>query len=285
MVQQGNRERQIRTCRNLISFLSRQATHKTLDTLDVLKSLKNGKISVSKAKKLLALYSIEKIENFAQIDIGRRYRRGIPEVIFAERKNVGETKKIVQKVLAKSDSILVSRIPKKDYSGMVAFAKKNRFKMRNGKNTTTLLLYKKQIKDSGGKIGIVTAGTSDIGVAEEARLACEAMNCTCVCSYDVGIAGLHRIFPIIKKFMQENVDVIIVAAGMEGALASVVASLVDVPVIGLPTSVGYGYGEKGVAALASMLQSCSLGLSVVNIDNGIGAGAVAASIANKSRRR
>ncbi len=134
-------------------------------------------------------------------------------------------------------------------------------------------------------VGIVTAGTSDIGVAEEARLTCEAMNCTCIRSYDVGIAGLHRIFPIIKKFVQQNVDVIVVAAGMEGALASVVASLVDVPVIGLPTSVGYGYGEKGVAALASMRQSCSLGLSVVNIDNGIGAGAVAANIANVSRRQ
>jgi NCAIR mutase (PurE)-related protein len=148
-----------------------------------------------------------------------------------------------------------------------------------------LLFYKKDLKSSGGKVGIVTAGTSDIGVAEEARLICEAMNCRCVCSYDVGIAGLHRTFPIIKKFVQEDVDVIIVAAGMEGALASVVSSLVDVPVVGVPTSVGYGYGEKGVAALASMLQSCSLGLSVVNIDNGIGAGAVAANIANKARRR
>jgi hypothetical protein len=255
-----------------------------LDTLDVLKSLKAGKISVSKAKRLLALYSIEKIEDFAQIDMGRRHRKGIPEVIFAERKTVSETKKIIQKILEKSDSVLASRIPKQEYSGLVAFAKKNRYKIKDGKNTTTLLLYKKQLKGHSGKVGIVTAGTSDIGVAEEARLACEAMGCTCICSYDVGIAGLHRIFPIIKKFMQEDVDVIIVAAGMEGALASVVSSLVDIPVIGLPTSVGYGYGEKGVAALASMLQSCSLGLSVVNIDNGIGAGAVAANIAKRSRR-
>ncbi len=256
-----------------------------MDTLDILESLKNGKISVQKAKKLLALYSIEKIEDFAQIDMGRRHRKGIPEVIFAERKSVSETKKIIQKILAKSDSVLVSRVQKQDYSGIVAFAKKNRFKVRDGRSTTTLLLYKKQIKSSGGKIGIVTAGTSDIGVAEEARLTCEAMNCTCICSYDIGIAGLHRIFPIIKKLMQEDVDAVIVAAGMEGALASVVASLVNMPVIGLPTSVGYGYGEKGIAALASMLQSCSLGLSVVNIDNGIGAGAVAANIANKSRRQ
>jgi NCAIR mutase (PurE)-related protein len=239
---------------------------------------------VSKAKKLLSLYSIEKIENFAQIDIDRRHRKGIPEVVFAERKQLDEMKKIIKKILEKSNSVLVSRIPKQHYTKIIAFAKKNKLKIKDGKNTTTLLLYKKELTNTGGKVGIVTAGTSDIGVAEEARLTCEAMNCACICSYDVGIAGLHRIFPIIKKFMQQDVDVIVVAAGMEGALASVVSSLVDVPVVGLPTSVGYGYGEKGVAALASMLQSCSLGLSVVNIDNGIGAGAVAANIAKKIRR-
>ncbi|MGI0068804.1 MAG: AIR carboxylase family protein, partial [Nitrosopumilaceae archaeon] len=112
-------------------------------------------------------------------------------------------------------------------------------------------------------------------------LMCESMGCECICSYDVGIAGLHRLFPIIKKLIHEEVDSIVVVAGMEGALASIVSSLVDIPVIGVPSSVGYGYGEKGVGALASMLQSCTLGLSVVNIDNGIGAGAFAASIANR----
>ena len=102
---------------------------------------------------------------------------------------------------------------------------------------------------------------------------CESMNCNCVTSYDVGIAGLHRIFPVLKEFIKSGVDAIIVVAGMEGALASVVSSSVNVPIIGVPTSIGYGYGEKGVAALAAMLQSCSLGLTVVNIDNVIGAGA------------
>ena len=254
-----------------------------MEIIDILESLKNGKITVSKAKKLLSLYSIEKIEDFAQIDIGRRYRKGIPEVIFAERKQLEEIKKIVQRILTKSNSVLVSRIQKQDYTKIISFAKKNRLKIKDGKNTTALLLYKNSLKLNGGKVGIITAGTSDIGIAEEARLTCEAMDCTCICSYDVGIAGLHRTFPIIKKFIEDDVDVIIVAAGMEGALASVVSSLVEVPVIGLPTSVGYGYGEKGIAALASMLQSCSLGLSVVNIDNGIGAGAVAANIANRMK--
>ena len=107
------------------------------------------------------------------------------------------------------------------------------------------------------------------------------MNCDSISSYDVGIAGLHRIFPVLKQFVEAEVDVIVVVAGMEGALASIVSSIADVPVIGVPTSIGYGYGEKGVAALASMLQSCSLGLTVVNIDNGVGAGAAAANIASR----
>lgn len=256
-----------------------------MEITDVLESLKIGKISVSEAKKQLALYSVEKIEDFAQIDMGRKHRKGIPEVIFAERKTSDEIKKIIQRVLEKSDSVLVSRIQKSDYTKIVRFAKLKKLKIKDGKNTTTLLIHKNTLKSTGGTIGIVTAGTSDIGVAEETRLTCEAMHCHTITSYDVGIAGLHRLFPIIKKFIEQDVDVIVVAAGMEGALASVVSSLVNVPVIGLPTSVGYGYGEKGVAALASMLQSCSLGLSVVNIDNGIGAGAVAANIANRARRQ
>jgi len=114
---------------------------------------------------------------------------------------------------------------------------------------------------------------------------CEYMNCKCICNYDIGIAGMHRMFPALKEFLRNDVDSIIVVAGMEGALASFVSSLVDIPVIGVPTSIGYGYGEKGIAALASMLQSCSLGLSVVNIDNGIGAGAMASKIANRTKRK
>ena len=150
------------------------------------------------------------------------------------------------------------------------------------KNHLHCYYSKKPIKFYGGNVGIITAGTSDIGVAEEARLMCEAMNCKTITSYDVGVAGIQRVFPILKKMIEKEVDCIVVAAGMEGALATLVSSMVDIPVIGLPTSVGYGYGEKGIAALASMLQSCSLGLSVVNIDNGIAAGAIAANIANRT---
>lgn len=255
-----------------------------MELAEILKSLELGKISINKAKKLLSLYSIEKIEDFAKFDVGRKLRRGIPEVIFAEKKQPEVLKKIVQGATSRSDCILISRVNKNYYDGLISFAQRKKLKIKTGKNTTSILLFKK-LSSSGGKVGILTAGTSDVGVAEEAKLMCEAMGCRCICSYDVGIAGLHRLFPIIKKMIHEEVEAIVVVAGMEGALASIVSSLVDIPVVGVPSSVGYGYGEKGVAALASMLQSCTLGLSVVNIDNGIGAGAFAASIANRVAMR
>ena len=187
--------------------------------------------------------------------------------------------------MKKTNSIVVSRIPKKNFQDICNYCKKNDFKVSTGQNCTTILVYKKPIKKTKGNVGIITAGTSDIGIAEESRLMCESMSCNCITSYDVGIAGLHRIFPVLKEFVKSGVDAIIVVAGMEGALATLVSTLVDIPIIGIPTSVGYGYGEKGIAALASMLQSCSLGLSVVNIDNGIAAGGIAANIANRVNKK
>ena len=140
------------------------------------------------------------------------------------------------------------------------------------------------VKPSGGRIGILTAGTSDIGVAEEAKIVAQEMGCTVYSSYDVGVAGLHRLIEPLKQVVSNDVDVVVVVAGREGALASVVSGLVDVPVIAVPTSNSYGFGEKGVSALMAMLQSCSLGLAVVNIDGGVAAGAVATLIANRAAK-
>lgn len=252
---------------------------------EILESLKDGKLSVSKAQKLLSIYSIEKVEKFAKIDVGRKNRRGIPEVIFAENKQQLEIKKIIKKTLEKSNEVLVSRIKKNDQRKIIEFGKKMKLQIDQGKNSSSVLFYKKSIKVSHGTIGIICAGTSDIGIAEEARLMCKAMNCDSICSYDIGVAGIQRLFPVLSKLVEKDVDAIIVVAGMEGALATVVSSLVDIPVIGVPASVGYGYGNKGIAALASMLQSCALGMSVVNIDNGIGAGAVAGNISRKINRK
>ena len=131
-------------------------------------------------------------------------------------------------------------------------------------------------------MGILSAGTSDIPIAAEASLIAAEMGATVLEAWDVGVAGLHRLVSPLERFAAAEVDVIVVAAGMDGALPSVVAGLVDVPVIGLPTSVGYGLGAGGVGALTTMLQSCAPGLVVVNIDNGIGAGSTAALIANRS---
>lgn len=135
---------------------------------------------------------------------------------------------------------------------------------------------------TGGRVGILTAGTSDQAIAEEAGILCQEMGCSVYTAYDVGVAGIHRLFGPLQEFLESvDVDVIIVAAGMDGALPSVVSGLVNVPVIGLPTSVGYGMGGQGQGALMAMLQTCSPGLCVVNIDNGIGAGAMAGLIANR----
>ena len=132
-----------------------------------------------------------------------------------------------------------------------------------------------------GIVGVITAGSSDIPIAAEAEVIVKAMGCKVISSYDVGIAGIHRIFTPLSDMIKKGVHVIIVCAGMGGTLPGVVAALVDVPVIGVPISSGYGMGEKGKGALITMLQSCSPGLLVVNIDNGFGAGASAAMIANK----
>jgi hypothetical protein len=138
-----------------------------------------------------------------------------------------------------------------------------------------------QTQHTNGRVGVISAGTSDVPVAEEAAVIAAEMGCRIEVAYDVGVAGLHRLAEPLRRLKELQADAIVVAAGMDGALPSVMAGLVDVPVIGLPTSIGYGAGGRGVAALLSMLQSCAPGLLVVNIDNGIGAGASAALIANR----
>ena len=133
-------------------------------------------------------------------------------------------------------------------------------------------------------VGIVTAGTSDIPVARQAQIISEELGCTVHTFWDVGVAGLHRLFPVVREVVRLDCDVVIAAAGQEGALAPVLAGLLDLPIIGLPTSTGRGYGGEGVSALMSMLQACSQGIAVVNIDNGIAAGAVASAMARRRGR-
>jgi NCAIR mutase (PurE)-related protein len=172
--------------------------------------------------------------------------------------------------------LLISRASKEHYDAVASAVKNN--DVTYHENAHAISVGHPAVKEKRGTVGILTAGSSDIRAAEEAKLMAEAMGCRCITSYDVGVAGMHRLLEPMKMMLEEGVDVIIVAAGMEGALPSVVASLACVPVIGVPTSTGYGYGGNGEGALMCMLQTCSPGLAVVNIDNGIGAGSIAAMI-------
>jgi hypothetical protein len=223
--------------------------------------------------------------NLAQIvrtDHERTARTGMPEVIFAERKTTPQCLAIAAELLAREGRALLSRV-----SPDLLAALREQFPnmVEAGTSGTAVVVRQPDtaVPATGGGVGLLTAGTSDIPAAEEAALICRELGCTVQVAYDVGVAGLHRLHDPLHRMLHDSpVDVIIVAAGMDGALPSVVAGLVDVPVIGLPTSVGYGMGGGGVAALLSMLQSCAPGLAVVNIDNGIGAGAMAARIANRA---
>lgn len=235
------------------------------------------------ARSLLSLGTIEPVAKFARLDVSRRERTGTPEVVLAETKTLAETKAIAKKLLSMNGSVLVSRVVTKDRAKLVAFLNKEGATVSPARRTRTVLARMHPPRKITGRVGIMAAGTSDIGTAEEARLMCESMDCKCITAYDVGIAALGRVFPALESMIKAKVGAIVVVAGMEGALATVIASLTDVPVVGVPTSVGYGYAHRGLAALASMLQSCAPGLSVVNIDNGIGGGAAAARIARRAK--
>jgi NCAIR mutase (PurE)-related protein len=246
---------------------------------DVLKKLEKNEISSEEAKKELRILTIERIEN-AALDIHRKYRRGIPEVVFGEGKETKDIVKIVKILVKRNGYALITRV--NNYSKIRSQLKG--LELDYNKKARTLLVKKKNHSfPKNGKIGILAAGTVDIPVAEEAKVAAEIMGCEVFKSYDVGISALQRVFEPLKKMVEKNVSAIVVVAGMEGALPSVVSSLVDVPVIGVPTSAGYGIGEKGVGALTTMLQTCSPGLAVVNIDNGFGAGVFAGLIARRSK--
>lgn len=221
---------------------------------------------------------------FAVPDLERARRKGVPEVILADRKTVEQSLAIARVFLERTGRAILSRVgPELEMRLRAEFSFGVSLEWIEAARAAVLRRPDFALEPTGGKVGVLTAGTSDIAVAEEAALMCREMGCDVYSYYDVGVAGLHRLFEPLRKLLDEvRVDVIIVAAGMDGALPSVVAGLADVPVIGLPVSVGYGLGGGGVAALYSMLQTCAPGMSVVNIDNGIGAGAVAALIANRT---
>jgi len=214
-------------------------------------------------------------------DPGRERRKGIPEVILGETKTNEQILAMARGLLAGSGRAIISRMRSESIAVVREAFHEYPLRMHEAAHAMVIYVPDYVRLSTGGHVGVISAGTSDMPVAEEAALIAEEMGCTITSIYDVGVAGLHRLITPLRDLLATNVDVIIVAAGMDGALPSVVSGLVPVPVIGLPTSIGYGMGGKGVAALLSMLQTCAPGLSVVNIDNGVGAGSTAALIANR----
>ncbi len=252
----------------------------------ILKRFASGEIGIEEACKELKQESVRRLKDFARIDVNRQYRTGIPEIIFAEGKNSAEVADIAIALATAKGFALISRARGTDVGAIKKRLEEQgeAFEIDYNEVAKTIRVQKSGYEfEKTGKIGLIAAGTADLPVAEEARVVAEACGCEVIKAYDVGIAGLHRLVEPLEEIVNANVAAIIVVAGMEGALPSVVASLVNVPVIGVPTSVGYGLGGKGVAALLSMLQSCSPGLAVVNIDNGVGAGTFAAKCAYRKK--
>jgi NCAIR mutase (PurE)-related protein len=217
----------------------------------------------------------------AQLDFHREARAGIPEIVLADVKTDEQIFRITRAFLERTGRALLTRLRPETMTRLTEEFADCVIDPREVARAAVISTPDYERPDTGGKVGILTAGTSDVPVAEEARLVAEAMGCQVQTLYDVGVAGLHRLVGPLRELLLNDVAALVVCAGMDGALPSVVAGLAPVPVIGVPTSIGYGAGGKGRAALLSMLQTCAPGLTVVNIDNGVGAGATAALIANR----
>ncbi|PID73739.1 MAG: 1-(5-phosphoribosyl)-5-amino-4-imidazole-carboxylate carboxylase [Desulfobacterales bacterium] len=237
---------------------------------DLLTAVKEGRVPVSGALETLRNLPFQDIGH-TKIDFHRTLRNGIPEVIYGEGKTTEQILDIFS-AMAERGNILATRVGKEAAAGLRAAFPDAVYHPE----ARTLTLVQDEIRKRPGYIAVVTAGTADLPVAEEARVTCEMMGSPARVITDIGVAGVHRLFSRLDLI--RRAAVIIVVAGMEGALASVIGGLVDRPVIGVPTSVGYGAGFGGISALLAMLTSCAAGITVVNIDNGFGAACAACRI-------
>jgi hypothetical protein len=251
---------------------------------DILEKLVNKELSIQEAEAHLKANLIKDVGNLAKLDLFRRTRTGVPEVIYAESKTPRIVLEIIEGFLESKRFAIVSRYTELQKESIVnKYEGSSEYDIDINELGKIIIVKERsyEFPKRNGKVGIISAGSSDIPIAEEAKIIAFTMGCRVSTSYDVGIAGIHRIFEPLSQMVKEEVHVIIVCAGMEGTLPGVVSALVDIPVIGVPISSGYGLGKDGKGALTTMLQSCSPGLLVVNIDNGFGAGASAALIANR----
>lgn len=239
----------------------------------ILEKVRKGDIDVDEALKSFRNLPFEDI-GYAKIDHHRAIRNGFPEVIYGEGKAVEHIIGIIETMIERGSNVLATRISKEVYEKVKHVSDKIKYY----EQARIITIEQNELKKSKGKILVMTAGTADISVAEEAALTAEMFGNTVERLYDVGVAGIHRLLANMGKMNEASV--IITVAGMEGALASVVGGLVDKPVVAVPTSIGYGANFKGVSALLTMLNSCASGIGVVNIDNGFG-GAYLASTINR----
>ncbi len=239
---------------------------------DLLRKVKSGKTTLDEAMVELKSLPFEDL-GFTRIDHHRSLRKGFPEVIWGQGKTSGQILSIMKQLKRKDQNILITRLEEKKAKTIQNVFPKSRYYPRS--QVLTYLTH--PIKSEGkGTILVITAGTTDIPVAEEAAVTAQFMGNRAETLYDVGVAGIHRL--LSERQRLEEARVLIVVAGMEGALPSVVGGLVDRPVIAVPTSVGYGTSFGGITALLAMLNSCASGVAVVNIDNGFGAGYLASQI-------
>ena len=242
----------------------------------LLEDIKDGKCSVDDGVEQLRAISVEDL-GFAKIDHHRTVRNGYPEVIYAENKTPGQCAEIFRALHDKNRTVMASRASFAHYDAVKEMLPDARYDETARIVYTCPVDFPDNIRNSaGGYIAVCTAGTSDMPVAEEAALTAELMGNKVERIYDIGVAGLNRLLDNAPMFL--NADVIIVIAGMEGALVSVIGGLTDKPVIAVPTSVGYGASFGGLSALLTMLNSCASGVGVVNIDNGFGAAYLASTI-------
>ncbi len=241
---------------------------------ELLEDVKSGRLSVEAALSLLGSLKVGREEQYVWLDHHRQQRTGIPEVVFGQNKSAEQLCSIFRTMLTKTGPVMATRVDppkaaavKSSLPEAVYHEQASMLVMRTEENPP---------ESVAGEITVVTAGTSDIPVAEEARITIQSLGQPVRSLYDIGVAGIHRLYA--NRDILEEASVIIVAAGMEGALPGVISGMIDKPVIGVPTSIGYGSGFGGITPLLSMLNSCSPGLAVVNIDNGFGAACVAVTI-------
>lgn len=241
-----------------------------METHEMLVKVKNGEISVEEAERFFKRKPFEEL-GFAKLDTHRKIRSGFGEVVFCSHKSDEHLLKIFERIYKQEGEVLGTRATKEQYELI-----RSHFPETEYDPLSRIMKIQKEPKEKTGKAAVITAGTADMFVAEEAALTAEFFGTYVERIYDVGVSGIHRLLSRLELIQSANC--IVAVAGMEGALASVVGGLVDKPVIAVPTSVGYGASFQGLSALLTMINTCANGVAVVNIDNGYGAGYLATQI-------